>query len=342
MDKTKKDKIVELGETLQGTKHLYILLHNGPDPDCMGSAMGLQQLLKTAAGCRSTIVGGGYVQRPDNRAMIEMLKIEIKRPENVEIPLNAPLFCVDTQPGFSNNSLPEKARVLGVIDHHISGSTCEAPFLDIRPEYGACASIVAEYFIESETPMHNRVATALSFAIATETRDMERVKKQAEVDIYTRVLAKADHPVLGRLRNPKIERDYVRTLSEALRAAEFYPPDIVVCHLPQLPRSDDLGRIADFLDQMEVVKWTLCTEMKENAYLLSIRSSNKDAKCEVIARKVIGDEGDFGGHGMMAGGIIKKRRKEGRKYQMMPGELTRRFLEALGRPLGNPAEPLLS
>lgn len=336
-----KNTFAELAETLHGTQHLYILIHNGPDPDCMGAAMGLQQLLQTAEICRSTIVGGGYVQRPDNRAMVDMLNIEIKRPEDIEIPADAPFLCVDTQPGFSNNSLPEDAHVLGVIDHHISNSSSHAPFLDIRPEYGACASIIAEYFTESQTLMHKRIATALSFAIATETRDMERVKKKAEVDIYTWLLAKADHPVLGRLRNPKIERDYVRILSQALQTAEFYPPDIAVCHLPELPRTDDLGRIADFLDQMEVVKWTLCTENKDVGFLLSMRSSKKDAKCEEIAKKVIRDEGDFGGHGMMAGGIIRQKTGKEETPQKMAGELTRRFLKAIGRSSEKPVEPLL-
>ncbi len=339
---TGKGKFAELLEALHGIEHLYILIHNGPDPDCMGAALGLQQLLKASAGCRSTIVGGGYVQRPDNRAMKSMLNIEIKHPQNIEIPESAPFLCVDTQPQFCNNSLPGTARVLGVIDHHLPETSSHAPFLDIRPEYGACASIVAEYFFESGASMHKRVATALAFAIATETRDMERVRKQAEVDTYTKLLARADHPVLGQLRNPKIERGYVRTLSEALESAELYTPDIVACHLPELPRSDDLGRIADFLDRMEVVKWTLCTEKKGDVYLLSIRSSLKDAKCEVIAEGVIGNcEGDFGGHGMMAGGVIKERSSGEEATHTGPMELTSAFLKALGRPTDNPVEPLL-
>lgn len=337
-----KGKFAELVESLHDMQHLYILVHNGPDPDCMGAAMGIQYLLREIAGCSSTIVGGGYVQRPDNRAMIEMLKIEIKRPEDIDLAADAPFLCVDTQPDFSNNSLPGGADVIGVIDHHISDSASQAPFLDIRPEFGACASIVAEYIIESEVRIHKRVATALAFAVSTETRDMERVRKKAEVDIYTSLLARADHPVLGQLRNPKIERDYVRVLSEALHAAELYAPDIVVCHLQKLPRSDDLGRIADFLDQMEVAKWTLCTEKRDEGFLLSIRSSKKDAKCEIAAKKVIGDdEGGFGGHGMMAGGIIKLKCGEKKPPQADTEELTRRFLKALGRPLKIPVEPLL-
>ncbi len=339
---TENGKFAELLKVLDGIEHIYILIHNGPDPDCMGAAQGLQQLLKASAGCRSTIVGGGYVQRPDNRAMKRMLNITIKRPQDVELHKSAPFLCVDTQPQFSNNSLPATAHVLGVIDHHLSDSGCRASFLDIRPEYGACASIVAEYFFASGVSMHKRVATALAFAVATETRDMERVRKQAEVDIYTRLLAGADHPVLGQLRNPKIERDYVRTLSRALQSAELYTPDIVACHLPELPRSDDLGRIADFFDRMEVVKWTLCTEKKGDVYLLSIRSSLRDAKCEVIAERMIGDcEGDFGGHGMMAGGVIKERSSGEEATHTGPMELTSAFLKALGRPTDNPVEPLL-
>ncbi len=338
----KKTKIADLMKVLGGTKHLYILLHNGPDPDCMGAAVGLQQLLKTSCGCSSTIVGGGYVQRPDNRAMIKMLNIEIERPEYVDIPAGAPFVCVDTQPEFSNNSLPEGANVLGVIDHHISDSSCHAPFLDIRPEYGACASIIAEYFVDSETPMHKRVATALSFAIATETRDLERVRKKSEVDIYTWLLARADHPILGQMKNPKIERDYVCILFKALRLARLYPPETVVCHLPQLPRSDDLGRIADFMDQLEIAKWTLCTEKKEDRFLISVRSSHKEAKCEVIVKEVVGDdEGGFGGHGMIAGGVVKPAGEKGRG-RTEAEDLTQRFLKALGLSQDKPFESLLT
>ncbi len=231
----KTNKFTELSHLIEDAEHVWIFIHDGPDPDCMAASMGLQQLLKTALGCQSIIVGGGYVQRPDNRAMMEMLNIEIIPPKKAIIPPGAPVITVDTQPEFTNNSLPSGARVVGVIDHHLSDSECRAPFLDLRPEFGAAASIVAQYFRESEIDMHRRTATALAFGIASETRDMERVKRQIEVELYTWVLSLADHPILGRLRNPKIERDYVCTLSHALNTAYLYSSECLVCHMPQLP-----------------------------------------------------------------------------------------------------------
>ncbi len=338
-----KKRFEELLDTIHGIGHLFILLHDGPDPDSLAGSMGLQQFLQTTAGCRCTLLGGGYVQRPDNQSMIRLLNIELEHPGSIRMSNDtAPFICIDTQPGFSNNSLPAGARVLGVIDHHVSDVEATAPFVDIRPEFGASASIIAQYFMESGTPMHKRVATALAFAIASETRDMERVKKQVEVDIYMHVLSRADHPVLGQFRNPKIERDYVRTLSMALDRARLYTPDVLVCHLPKLPRTDDLGRLADFFDQMEAAKWTLCSESREDEFLLSIRSSVKSAKCEEIAEKIIRNRGAFGGHGMMAGGVIKRDSLKETAQEDESDELTLRFLKALGRAADNPFESLLS
>ncbi len=343
LKKFRDAKFSELQRTLEGIEHLWIRMHDGPDPDCMGAALGLQQLLDTKLKCSSTIVAGGYVQRPDNLAMVNMLNIDIEHPGSIKFPPEAPFLCLDTQPGSAKNTLPEGARLIGIIDHHISNTECEAPFIDIRPEFGACASIIALYILSSDAPVHKRIATALSFAIAAETRDMERVKKHIEVDVYAAMLAKADLPILGQLKNPKVERDYVSTLFKALDTAQLFDSEIAVCHLSKLPRKEDLARIADFLEQMLVVKWVLCTEVRDGRFLMSLRSSNRDAECEVVVQRLVGgDEGGFGGHGMMAGGAVRRKDSPENDPGIEPEELTRRFLQALDRPGEVAVEPLLA
>ena len=62
-----------------------------------------------------------------------------------------------------------------VIDHHpVRPTTQASPFHDIRPAYGATATIVAEYLLAAGLQPTYAAATALIYAIRSETQDFAR------------------------------------------------------------------------------------------------------------------------------------------------------------------------
>src|SRR5262249_40780665 len=84
-----------------------ILPHDNPDPDALASAAALKYLVATLARKEAQIVLGGIVGRAENRAMLTYLNITLVPVGEVQFDRRTAVVLVDTQPGRSNNSLPE-------------------------------------------------------------------------------------------------------------------------------------------------------------------------------------------------------------------------------------------
>ena len=59
------------------------------------------------------------------------------------------------------------------------------PFLDIRPEYGATASIMTEYLRSAKIRPSKNLATALVYAIRVDTRNFEANTLVEDVAIFS-------------------------------------------------------------------------------------------------------------------------------------------------------------
>src|SRR5439155_26083390 len=134
-----------LTSLLQALDHpgpLVILPHDNPDPDALASAAALKHLAATLLGRDAHIALGGIVGRAENRAMLTYLNITLVPVSEVRFGRDTQVILVDTQPGRSNNSLPEGVVPVGVIDHHPAYSAYpNVPFLDLREQYGATSTI---------------------------------------------------------------------------------------------------------------------------------------------------------------------------------------------------------
>ena len=69
------------------------------------------------------------------------------------------------------------------IDHHPVHHECEHAYRDIR-KTGACATIVASYFVEDGIIPKPNVAAALAYAIKMDTADFTRGTTQKDTDMF--------------------------------------------------------------------------------------------------------------------------------------------------------------
>ena len=153
-----------------------ILSHDNPDPDALVSAALLGVLLKRRFGARYTLGYAGIIGRAENREMVRSLRLRLSRLAHLSLSNYRHFALVDTQPGTGNNQLPEHIVPDIVIDHHpLRKKSTLAPLCDIRPQYGATASIVAEYYLAADLEPNREAATGLVYAIRTETRISARV-----------------------------------------------------------------------------------------------------------------------------------------------------------------------
>jgi nanoRNase/pAp phosphatase (c-di-AMP/oligoRNAs hydrolase) len=281
-----------------------VLTHDNPDPDALASAMILSHVLRCAFKQRVTIAYGGIVGRAENREMVKSLHLKLSHVRNLSWKKYEHFALVDTQPRSGNNQLPPRITPDIVLDHHpVRTNTQSMPFIDIRPPYGATATIVAEYLLASGVRYTHAVATALIYAIRSETQDFAREWAGPDKAIYDLFFPYANHRILARIQSPRLPLTYYSNLHEALENLTVVD-SLIVSHLGVVEQPDIVPEIADLLLRMEGKTWSLCTGFFNERLYLSIRTTNSRADAGSVMRRLVGRRGKGGGHGMMAGGWV--------------------------------------
>ena len=135
-------KVERIRSLFDEGRKIHILLQHDPDPDAIGAALALRELLGRNR-ITTPIVTFGSVTRPENLAMIKLLEIQIEQitPDDLHKD-GARLAMVDVQPPYFEQAL---GRVDLVVDHHPKRSNFKARFADLRSGYGSTATIFTEY-----------------------------------------------------------------------------------------------------------------------------------------------------------------------------------------------------
>ena len=143
---TRLSSISGLIDFLRDEEFVYIQPHNFPDHDAIASAFGLKHFFKTQ-GLESIITYDKDIQRDSLKKMISDLNIPLVPRDEAAMTEKHKIVLVDGCKGNSNVTDLIGDEV-GVIDHHNVLSPDDVEFSDIRPDYGACATIVWSYFNE--------------------------------------------------------------------------------------------------------------------------------------------------------------------------------------------------
>src|SRR5262245_8481460 len=115
---------------LEDCRSVTFVSHVHPDPDSLGSMMGLAHLVETCLGKPTRMTRDGQICRAENRAMVELLGIELEPIEQVRWQDSDALVMVDSQPKTGRHSFDEKRPIYAVLDHHQTpGDLDNIPFL---------------------------------------------------------------------------------------------------------------------------------------------------------------------------------------------------------------------
>ncbi len=281
-----------------------IVTHDNPDPDSIASAAGLAKLLRRGFRRQVTIAYGGIIGRAENQEMVKVLDVRLSHIRHLNKDRYRHFALVDTQPGTGNNQL-DGIRPDVVFDHHpVRKATLEVPFFDIRTEYGASATIIAEYLAAAGWDLTKREATAFVYAVRSETQDFGREFSPADKQLYDELQPLADPRALAKIQAPRLPISYFRTLHEALENLQS-AGSLVVSHLREIDNPDIVPEIADLLLRMHGKTWSFCTGVQGERVHVSLRTTNARADAGRLMRRLLGRRGKGGGHGMMAGGWIE-------------------------------------
>ena len=296
--------LADLLRVLERPGPLIILPHDNPDPDSMASAVALKYLAHRLIGKEAYITLGGIVGRAENRAMRTYLNIELVPVSEVRFSGEVQVALVDTQPGRSNNSLPDGVVPMAVIDHHPAYAAYPGvPFLDLRDAYGATSTILTEYLQESKLDVEPKIATALFYGIAAETQDLGREATAADIEASHFLYPYANKRRLAKIENARVPREYFRVFREAIDHAALYDHKVVVSLLGEVQYPDMVAEVADFLLRLDGAEWSAAVGTYEGYLYCSIRTTDRDMNAGDLLQGVLGAKA-AGGHDMIAGGRI--------------------------------------
>lgn len=335
MPKT-KTKLEQLKATLQGHQTMLIVMQDNPDPDSIAAAVALRKLANTLAEVQCSIAHGGTVGRGENRAMVKYLGLNLRAMDQIDPALFELFAMVDTQPCTGNNSLPTSIEPDIVIDHHsCRRTTRHCRFTDIRSHYGASVTILYEYFKNAGIKIDAPLATAMLYAIRSDTQDLGRDTSRVDVLALTELYAIANKRMLSEIQRGKVQRDYFQMLSDSLKQARAYG-NAVVTNLGDIDNPDMIAEVADLLLRDDLTDWVMVCGFSGGKLMISLRTEQETLGADKVIRHVVGRRGTCGGHPSYAGGQIGIQELAPKQVEKLVKLITVRFVRAVAPPGSKP------
>jgi nanoRNase/pAp phosphatase (c-di-AMP/oligoRNAs hydrolase) len=307
---------------------LLILTHHNPDPDCLASSAALKYLLKKKRNIDATAAYSGVIGRAENRAMVRILSLPVVHINEIDVDGFRYLALIDAQPRTGNTAVPEERDVYLVIDHHpLREQTRRVPFYEVTEELGATATLLTEYLRMGRVTIPGDLATALLYAIRSETQDLGREVSELDLIAYEHLVPLADPTKLAAISRPVLERSYYRRLADAINAL-LVSDSVAVCPMEEVTDPDFVPEIADLLVRMDGIRWALSWGTHDGTTYLSIRTNLNDVDAGEVMQRILEGIGKGGGHGMRAGGAIGV--DSVANSADLDTTLTRRFLSTIG------------
>src|SRR6516165_8069216 len=114
---------------LEQASRVTFVSHVHPDPDSLGSMLGLSFLVEYCLAKPTRITRDGPISRAENRAMVEFLDIDLLPMEKISWADGEAVVMVDSQPNTGRHNLGNFCPLYAVIDHHTTPGDLEGvPF----------------------------------------------------------------------------------------------------------------------------------------------------------------------------------------------------------------------
>ena len=307
-----------------------LVSHVHPDPDSLGSMVGLAYLIESCLGIPSILTCDGQICRAENRTMVSCLGIELVPIHNVEWSDDNAVVMVDSQPKTGRHSFNGEVDLWGVIDHHQTpGDLTGVPFLDIRRSLGATCSLVTRYLIEQELEVPQRIATCLYYGIESELSGYPREASALDDTALQYLYSLVDKDVIAQIRNAPLPDGFFEALLHALQSSFIYDK-LLISWINDLPNPELAAQVVDFLIRHEDIHWAVCAGVNDEQLVLSVRTNQPRAQAGEMLRQVVARMGGkAGGHDRRAGGFIPLSSTSPSAIEEVQGDFRRRLLRAL-------------
>ena len=274
---------------------LAVLIYGSPDPDAVASAMALREILnQTKPLAKCVFVATEHVIRHQNAEFIREMKVEIQMLEKIDLKEFRLIAVVDAQPTFFGEALGGiKPQI--VLDHHPCKTVWHASLADIRPNYGALATIMTEYLLAARVKIPKRLYTALLYGIRSDTLNFERDASLEDIGAYYLTFSRANRQLIRRIELNQIPDRFLKYYDYAYHHKRRYH-DRVICFLGAVESADVCVQVADFHLRIINVFHVIVAGIVKDRLIIIFRGDGYRQDCGSIAIKSFGNIGSAGGH----------------------------------------------
>jgi nanoRNase/pAp phosphatase (c-di-AMP/oligoRNAs hydrolase) len=234
-----------------------IFTHPFPDPDAIGSMMGMNWIL-SKFGVSSELYYSGAISHPQNRSMVNLLDPELQPVDsyrcNDEIALRV---LVDSVPNNAGVSCDSEIVFDLIIDHHKeSPSNFEGMFINLKAG-SACATVYElidklGLCFDEDNQFDTKVATAMMVGITTDTENlMSDDCSDFEFDAWSKLFPFRDSVLLKQIVNFERPKFWIDSKANACSNA-VVEESVGVVGMGSIP-AKHRDMIADMADEM--VTW---------------------------------------------------------------------------------------
>ena len=295
---------------LKNSKEGRVLIqtHNFPDADAIATAHGLQNLFVHFE-ITSYLIYDGNIERNVLKKIVDDLEVHINSIDVFNkkyLPINQSdkIIIVDACKG-NKNVTDLLGKEIAVIDHHYTVSPDDVEYIDIRPEYGSCSTIIYEYFKHFSVPIASSVATLFLAGLLTDTLSLTRGVIEQDIKCYLDCM---------QLGNLEYANSIIRNSTKLgdlwhynfLIKNLYICDNIAFCYFPSGCDQNLLGILADFILALIEIDFVLLAAHNTKKINLSVRSEVPEWDASQVIQQIIKDIGFGGGHTDMAGGVIVK------------------------------------
>jgi nanoRNase/pAp phosphatase (c-di-AMP/oligoRNAs hydrolase) len=293
MKRSTPEKLCRFYDQFSGNDHVLIVIN--ADPDAIASAMAVSRLLWRRV-LNVSISNINTIKRPDNLAMTRLLGVTLTPFSEIDPKQFSRIVMVDSQP--DHNELMATLKPDAIIDHHPE-SGIKAPFLDVRPNYGATATIMTEYLRAARIKPTVKLATGLFHAIKTDTNDFKGRTLIEDVRAFQYLFRYANIHLARKIEKADLRFDFLKYFKIALDNMRLYKKKVFV-HLGTVATPDVCVILADFFMRINSVTWSIVSGTCDKKLVIIFRNDGIRKNAGKVAKEGFGQLGSAGGHKNMA------------------------------------------
>ena len=283
------------------------------DPDAMAGAQAVKRLLSRRVE-EVLIAHNNEIKRVNNLAMRDSLKIPLHRLRRIKQDQYTKFVLIDSQPPHH----PDLASISynAVIDHHPITDGWDAPFVDIRPEYGAVASMLTEYLKAAKINPTVALATALFYGIKADTQNFTKKTSDSDVLCFQYLFKRINQQLLNKIENADIRRSELKYFKIALETMKISKKRIYT-HLGRVGNPDILVLLADFFSHIHDIGMVIISGQYGEKLVVIFRCDGYKKNAGKLATRVFGKIGSAGGHRQSARAEVP--------YKNLPESVAKKF-----------------